>query len=142
MNHPLNEVRPFRALHYNPAVVGEVGPCLSQPYDVVSPAEQEAYYRRHRWNVIRLILNRIEPGDSETNNRYTRSRDTLADWKEKGVLTRAAQPGFFAYEQTFSVGSEERTLIGFIGLVRLAEYAEGRILPHEKVLKKPVEDRV
>ena len=33
----INDVRPFRALHYDPAVVGEVGACLSQPYDVITP---------------------------------------------------------------------------------------------------------
>ncbi len=35
-------------------VVKDIGHCLSQPYDVISAAQQEAYYRQHPYNVIRL----------------------------------------------------------------------------------------
>ena len=65
----VNDVRPFRALHYDPSAVANIGGCLSQPYDVISPQQQEAYYRQHPHNVIRLILNKAEPGDAENANR-------------------------------------------------------------------------
>jgi len=139
----INEVRPFRALHYDPAVVGEVGPCLSQPYDVISPAQQEAYYRRHPNNVIRLILNRQEPTDSDEDNCYTRARDLLAGWRAAGILHGTRRPSFWVYEQQFDIpGIGSRTIKGFIAAVRLADYAERRILPHEKVLTGPLEDRI
>jgi uncharacterized protein (DUF1015 family) len=139
----INDVRPFRALHYDPLVVGEVGPCLSQPYDVISPEQQEAYYRQHPHNVIRLILGRQEPTDDETNNRYTRARAFLRDWRAAGILHGTVRPSFWVYEQRFDIpGIERKTVKGFIGAVRLHDYAEGRILPHEKVLTGPLEDRI
>jgi uncharacterized protein (DUF1015 family) len=139
----INDVRPFRALHYDPAVVGDVGPCLSQPYDVISPVEQEAYYRQHPQNVIRLILNRQEPSDSERDNRYTRARDLLAAWRAAGVLHGTVRPSFWVYEQQFDIpGIGRKSIKGFIGAVRLADYDERRILPHEKVLTGPLEDRI
>jgi uncharacterized protein (DUF1015 family) len=139
----INDVRPFRALHYDPALVGNVGPCLSQPYDVISPAQQEAYYRQHPHNVIRLILNRHEPSDDARDNSYTRARDLLAGWRAAGVLHGTARPSFWVYEQQFDIpGIGRKAVKGFIGAVRLADYAEGRILPHEKVLTGPLEDRI
>ncbi len=139
----INDVRPFRALHYDPKVVGNVGLCLSQPYDVISPAQQDAYYGLHKNNVIRLILNKIEPGDSEKNNRYTRARDLLAQWRESGCLHPAKKPAFWVYEQEFDIPEIGRKKVkGFIGAVRLRDYEEKRILPHEKVLKGPLEDRI
>ncbi len=139
----INDVRPFRALHYDPALVGDVGPCLSQPYDVISPTQQEAYYRQHPHNVIRLILNRHEPSDDARNNSYTRARDLLAGWRAAGVLHGTARPSFWVYEQQFDIpGIGRKAVKGFIGVVRLADYAEGRILPHEKVLTGPLEDRI
>ncbi len=139
----INDVRPFRALHYDPAVVGEVGPCLSQPYDVISPAQQEAYYRQCPYNVIRLILNRQEPSDDAAGNRYTRARDLLSAWRASGVLHGTRRPSFWVYEQQFDLpGIGRKTIKGFIGAVRLHDYAEGRILPHEKVLTGPLEDRI
>ena len=139
----LNDVRPFRALHYDPSVVKDIGECLSQPYDVISPAQQDAYYRQQPHNVIRLILNKEQPGDGEAVNRYTRARDELQAWRRQGILRATARPSFWVYEQSFDLpGIGRRTVKGFIGAVRLRDYAERRILPHEKVLKGPLEDRI
>ena len=139
----INDVRPFRALHYDPKVVGNVGPCLSQPYDVISPDLQEAYYNKHPHNVIRLILNKITQGDDESHNRYTRARDLLSEWQACGALHPTKRPSFWVYEQQFDLPDIGRkTVKGFIGAVRLRDYAERKILPHEKVLKGPLEDRI
>jgi len=139
----INDVRPFRALHYDPSVVEDIGSCLSQPYDVISPAQQDAYYRQHPRNVIRLILNKEEAGDGEQANRYTRARAVLEDWSRQGILRATARPSFWVYEQSFDLpGIGRKTVKGFIGAVRLRDYEERRILPHEKVLKGPLEDRI
>jgi uncharacterized protein (DUF1015 family) len=139
----INDVRPFRALHYDPAVVKNIGDCLSQPYDVISPEQQDAYYRQHPYNVIRLILNKVEQSDGEEENRYTRARDLLDQWRQEGVLRATARPSFWVYEQEFDLpGIGRKKVKGFIGSVRLHDYAERRILPHEKVLKGPLEDRI
>jgi uncharacterized protein (DUF1015 family) len=138
-----NDVKPFKALCYNPKKIDNLGLCLSQPYDVISPSQQDAYYAQHQFNVIRLILNRIEKTDTDANNRYTRARETLGAWKKEAILVHSERPAFFAYEQSFKLpGNISKNLTGYIGLVRLADYEEGRVLPHEKVLKRPVEDRI
>jgi uncharacterized protein (DUF1015 family) len=143
MSEPGNEVKAFKALHYNPARIKDIGACLSQPYDVISPDAQEAYYRRDEHNVIRLILGKMEKTDDESHNRYTRAAEYLAAWKKEGVLIPADHPSFFVYEQSFTLpGGVAKKLIGCIGLVRLSAYGEGRVMPHELVMKKPVEDRV
>ncbi|MGA2975355.1 MAG: DUF1015 domain-containing protein [Spirochaetia bacterium] len=143
MPDSVNDVRPFRALHYDPKVVNDIGRCLSQPYDVISAQQQDAYYQQHSYNVIRLILNKIQPGDGETNNRYTRARDLLAGWRSQGILRSTARPSFWVYEQEFDLPEIGRRRVkGFIGAVRLCDYTERRILPHEKVLKGPLEDRI
>jgi uncharacterized protein (DUF1015 family) len=143
MPDSINDVRPFRALHYDPSVVKDIGGCLSQPYDVISPEQQEAYYRQNPHNVIRLILNRLEQGDNEETNRYTRARDLLSQWRREGVLRATVRPSFWVYEQEFDLpGIGRKKVKGFIGAVRLRDYAERRILPHEKVLKGPLEDRI
>ncbi len=139
----INDVRPFRALHYDPSVVPDLGLCLSQPYDVISPAQQDAYYAQHPCNVIRLILNKEERDDADSHNRYTRARTLLAQWRASGVLRATARPSFWVYEQEFDLPEIGRKKVkGFIGLVRLRDYAERRVLPHEKVLKGPLADRI
>jgi uncharacterized protein (DUF1015 family) len=143
MTEGINEVRPFRADHYNPEKIQDIGLCLTRPYDVISPSEQDEYYRRHPYNVVRLILNKIEPDDGDDNNRYTRSRDLLNAWRDEKAIVSYRRPSFWVYEQDFQVeGLPPRHLSGFIGLVRLQDYASGRILPHENIIREPLEDRI
>jgi uncharacterized protein (DUF1015 family) len=139
----VNDVRPFEAIHYNADKIEEIGRCLSQPYDIISPEQQSAYYEQHEFNVVRLILNRKRPGDNEKSNCYTRARDHLLDWKKRGILTTEARQSFWIYEQEYETPTGTRSRVkGFIGVVRLHDYKEGCIVPHEKVMKDPIEDRM
>jgi uncharacterized protein (DUF1015 family) len=143
MSHPENEVRPFRALHYDSEKIDNIGLCLAQPYDVISPEKQQAYYRQHPYNVIRLILNKEQPGDDEHENPYTRAKNHLARWETDGMIRETGRPSFWVYEQAFDIPEIGRKKVkGFIGLVRLQDYEERRILPHEKIMTRPLEDRV
>jgi len=143
MSDTVNDVRPFRALHYDPAKVRNVGLCLAQPYDVISPAQQERYYLQHEHNIIRLILNREEAGDTEGSNRYTRARELLVQWRRQGLLKQTERPSFWVYEQEFDIPEIGRRKVkGCIGLVRLQDYESRRVLPHEKVMTRPLEDRI
>ena len=138
-----NEVLPLRALRYDAGRVGSIGACLAQPYDVITPAMQEAYHAQHPYNVVRLILGRQFAADTAADNRYTRAAATLDDWQARGVLGVAARPAFWAYEQRFAlpeVGARQVT--GLIGRVRLHDYGAGAILPHEQVMAGVVKDRL
>lgn len=138
-----NDVLPFRALHYDARRIDDLGLCLAQPYDVISPEMQAGYYRQHSYNVVRLILGRQYPTDSARDNRYTRAAASLDDWVRRGVLRRTRRPAFWVYEQQFSLPQTgARRVTGFIGLVRLQDYAAGAILPHEQVMRGVVEDRL
>jgi uncharacterized protein (DUF1015 family) len=93
--------------------------------------------------VIRLILNRQEPGDDQQNNRYTRARSFLAAWRAERMLRQTERPSFWVYEQGFDIPEIGRKKVkGFVGLVRLHDYTERCILPHEKIMTRPLEDRV
>ncbi len=139
----VNDVRPFRAIHYNPDRVEEIGQCLSQPYDVITPEQQSAYYEQHEFNVVRLILNKERPEDNRQSNRYTRACDYLQDWAKRGILKTSEAPSFWVYEQDYETSLGSRSSIkGFIGIVRLRDFEEGCVIPHEKVMKGPIEDRM
>ena len=138
-----NEVLPLRALHYDPRRIERIGACLAPPYDVITPAMQEAYQAQHPYNVVRLTLGRQHAGDSDADNRYTRAAATLDDWLARGVLQAAAQPAFWVYEQHFALPrAGSRRVTGVIGRVRLHDYCAGAILPHERVMGGVVEDRL
>ena len=137
------EIRPFRALRYEPDSVGDLGAVVSPPYDVIDPAGQRALLARHPKNVVRLDLPPEEPGD-EPDARYRRAARTFAAWRSDGTFHKDPKPSLYVYEQVYRVpGTDlERTQRGFFGRLRLEPYGPGSgVLPHERTLAAPREDR-
>src|SRR2546421_5068504 len=93
------DVQAFRAFRYDLGHVGALADAVAPPYDVIDPSLQQALYDRSPYNVIRLILNKEEPGDSETNSRYTRAARHLRDWQQEKVLVQDSARALYVYHQ-------------------------------------------
>jgi uncharacterized protein (DUF1015 family) len=94
-------------------------------------------------NVVRLDLPIEEPGDAP-DDRYRRAARTLAGWRSDGSLRKDAHPAIYVYEQTYLVpGTDvERTQRGFFARLRLESFGSSDgVLPHERTLSAPKEDR-
>jgi uncharacterized protein (DUF1015 family) len=137
-------IYPFRAWRYNPSAV-RLEDAVTQPYDKISPAMQQAYYQRSPYNLVRIILGLPELFDAERGESvYTRAARDLNAWREQGVLTQEKDPCVFAYSQRFKIPGTEtvKERRGFIALGKLHEYAEQVVFRHEQTLSKPKNDRL
>jgi len=136
-------VYPFRAYRYNPEVA-PFGRVLTQPYDKISPAQQEKYYAADPHNLITVEKGRGYPNDSPQNNVYTRAAAALNAWIAQHAVVQDAAPGFYAYSQEYTVpgGAERRTRRGFIGAGHLEDYANEVVFRHEHTLSGPKADRL
>jgi uncharacterized protein (DUF1015 family) len=129
-------VSPFRALRYDPARVGDLAAVVAPPYDVISPAQQDALYDRSPYNVVRLILPR-EAARAEA------AAATLRAWMVSGVLTRDPRPALYFYSQEFSLkdGSRHRR-DGVLCRLGLEEFGTGVVRPHERTFPGPKADQL
>ena len=137
-------IYPFRAWRYSPSAV-RLEDVVTQPYDKISPATQQAYYLRSPFNLVRIILGLPEPGDAERGQSvYTRAARDLRAWREQGVLAQEKNPCIFAYAQQFKVPGTEIVKVrrGFIALGKLHDYSEQVVFRHEQTLSKPKSDRL
>jgi uncharacterized protein (DUF1015 family) len=137
-------VFPFRAWRYNPATV-RLNDVVTQPYDKITPAMQQAYYQSSPYNLVRIILGLPELFDAERGESvYTRAARDFRSWREQGVLIQEKTPCIFAYSQCFKVPESEETKErrGFIALGKLHDYADQVVFRHEQTLSKPKSDRL
>ncbi len=137
------EIRPFRALRYNSATIGDPACVVAPPYDVIGAAERERLIARHPANIVRLDLPREEAGDAP-DDRYRRAARTLAGWRSDGTLHKDPHPSIYVYEQSYTVPGTDasRTQAGFFARLRLEPPGAGStVLPHERTLAGPREDR-
>lgn len=133
------DVRPLPALRYAPGT--DLAAVVTPPYDVISPEAQAAYYARDPHNIIRLELGCEEAGDDELANKYTRAAADFADWRLNGIL-RQDPPAYYLYEQTFSAGGRDYRKLSLLARVRLEPWEAGVVLPHERTMSKPKQDRL
>lgn len=134
------QILPFRGLRYalnSGDSQRELSAVTAPPYDVISPADQQALYDRHPQNVVRLILNQKQDSDTAENSVYTRAAQFNREWQEQGVMSPDDAPCFYAYAQEWE-GIERK---GIIGLLRLEQLDTGKVLPHENTLGGPKVDR-
>jgi uncharacterized protein (DUF1015 family) len=136
------DIRAFRAFRYDPGRVGALGDVIAPPYDVIDASLQQALYDKSPYNVVRLILNKETPADTEHDNRYTRSAAVLRDWQREDVLRQDSARGLYVYHQDFEVEGRKYTRRGFLARVRLEPFGSGRIYPHEETLSGPKADRL
>ena len=136
-------VAPFRGIHYDPAKVGDISKVISPPYDVISPEEQKSLHRRHPRNIVWIDFGLPKEGDGPAENKYSRAAEHYRLWLSEGSLVQDAAPAFYYYEQEFDIpGMGNFVRKGFLGALRLSAFGEGEVLPHEKTLSKPKEDRL
>jgi uncharacterized protein (DUF1015 family) len=136
------DIRAFRAFRYDLGRVGNLSDVIAPPYDVIDPALQQALYDKSPYNVIRLELNKEEPSDNETENRYTRAARFLRDWQRDDVLVQDSARGLYVYHQDFEAEGRRYTRRGFLARVRLEPFGSGRIYAHEETLAGPKADRL
>ncbi len=135
------DIVPFNGLRYNEEQAGPLSELIAPPYDVIPPDMQEELYARNPYNVVRLILGKQYQDDSESNSRYTRSAKDFADWQTQGILKDDAEPSFYVYSQEYTFNGKTNNRIGFFARVKLEDFSEGNICPHEFTLAKAKKDR-
>lgn len=135
------EIKPFKAFRFDPGVVGDVGSCISPPYDVINPTQREQLYERSKYNIVRIIKGKTTPLDNDGNNQYTRAADYLKSWIEKGALRQDSAESIYAYVQDFEVAGNHFQRSSFIALTRLEEFGK-TVKPHEETLDGPKIDRL
>lgn len=136
------DIRAFRGFRYDMGKVGSLADVICPPYDVIDPALQQTLYAASPFNAVRLELTQEQPGDTESDNKYTRAARTLKEWAFDNVLKQDTARGLYVYEQEFTAEGRTYTRRGFLARVRLEPFGTGRIFPHEQTLSGPKADRL
>lgn len=133
------EIIGFRGVRYDAGRLGvSLADLVAPPYDVISPDEQSALYHKTRHNVVRLILGKEE-------DKYENASRLFREWLSDGSLTTDQTEAVYVYRQSFRdpvTGAACPERVGLVCLLKLEEYSEGGVLPHENTLTAAKADRL
>lgn len=136
------KIIPFPGIRFNLNVIKNLNEVIAPPYDVITEQNQKMFYEKNPYNIIRFEYGITLPGDNEENNVYTRAASDFNRWLDKNILIQEKQPSLYLYELRFYLGDKEYSRKGFFACVKLEDFKEKIILPHEQTLSKPKEDRL
>lgn len=131
------EIKAFKGLRYTEKA-GKTAEVCCPPYDIISPEQKQEYLKANENNIIRLELPKTANDDDSA---YVAAGECLNDWLSKEILKRDDKEGIYIYEMQFATNSGNYAVKGFVSLVKLHEFSEGIILPHEETLSKAKADR-
>ena len=128
------EIKAFKALRFNTDKAGLIDELVCPPYDIISEEQRKGYLAKNENNIIRLELPK---GDEP----YKTAGETLDKWLNDEILKRDEKDGIYIYEEEFSINDIHTKFKGCIVRVKLEEFSNGIVLPHEETLSKAKEDR-
>ena len=129
---------PFSGVHYDTDRVS-LDEVVAPPYDVIGERELRDLAGRSPYNAVGIEL----PQPEEGRDRYEAARRRFDEWLATGVLVVDPEPAFYAYKMGFrDENGRARQTTGVIGALELAGPGGTEVLPHERTMGKPKDDRL
>ena len=133
----MTRIKPFKAITFNQEKINDLAQVVCPPYDIISPAQQEYYHGRSKYNLIHMLLGKDIPGD----DKYRRAASYFKDWLKDKIFIQEERPGIYFYSQQYNIKGEKKVRLGFIALLGL-EDGKPTVFGHERTRLEPKEDRL
>ncbi len=135
------EISPLEGIIYNEKKAGDISQLVAPPYDVVSALERDGLIKNNPFNIFTLELPQDDPEKGE-NSRFAKAAETYNDWLNNEILVREPKQAIYPYEITFELNGHKISRKGMIAKVKVEDWADRVILPHEKTFNKVTEERL
>jgi len=135
------EIKPFKGIRYNLKKIKNLADVITQPYDQITDEMEIEYKKRSPYNFVNLVLTHYAEGHNREKE-YENARKCVEDWLKGGIFIQDREDSIYPYFQEFSLEGKNYIRKGFLCRLKLEELGKGNILPHEKTLSKPKEDRL
>jgi uncharacterized protein (DUF1015 family) len=109
---------------------------IAPPYDVIDAEKRKTLIAASPYNVVRLEL-------PEGEDRYNEAARFLHEWLADGILAQDGSPAFYVYDEQYPLPDGSKlTCRAIFAAVRLYDWADDVIMPHESTMTGPKADRL
>src|SRR5215217_1267487 len=141
------DVLPLNALHYDLDAVGSLQDVVAPPYDVIDTAMRAELLARSPYNAVAIDLPKpygeTGPQAKAQGDPYAAAGRAIEAWQQAGALVKDTEPAIWAMEQEYTgPDGSAHTRHGILARVRVEDFDRGTILPHERTLPGPKQDRL
>ena len=127
------DVRPLRGVRFDARRTGPIGSLIAPPYDVAAEPANGASFG------IRKIES-VDLGCGGDDHALAARR--YQTWLEQGALRRDAAPMIYIHRHRFDQDGTTISRTGLLARVRLTDWSERVVLPHERTTRGPRDERL
>lgn len=127
-------IKPFKALHYNSKLLSQIENLVCPAYDIIQNNEVKIYTQKHENNIIKLE----KPIGL---NCYENTANILKSWQNNSILTQDTTNSIYIYQEQFKINGTKKVITGIICLVKLENFRNKVVFPHEKTHSNAKIDR-
>src|SRR6476646_3423637 len=132
------EIQPLHAVHYDTRTAGALENLVAPPYDVIDDQMRQELVAKSPFNIVEVDL----PAPEEGEDPYAHAEHIFEAWLQQGIMVKEREPSIWVMRQQFRLGTETLNRTGLFARVRVEDYGQGRIRPHERTHPGPKEDRL
>jgi uncharacterized protein (DUF1015 family) len=127
------DVRPLRGVRFDARRTGPIGSLIAPPYDVAADPEDGALFSIRKIEGVDLGCG----GDD-----HTLAAHRYQAWLKQGALRRDAASMIYVHRHQFDQDGTMFSRTGLLARVRLTDWSEQIVLPHERTTPGPREERL
>ncbi len=127
------DLRPLRGVRFDANRSGPIGALIAPPYDVAAaPADD-----------LEFSIRKIESVDLGCGGHdHALAARRYQSWLDNGVLRRDPAPMLYVHRHRFDRDGTAVWRTGLLARVRLTDWSERVVLPHERTTRGPREERL
>ncbi|MGH2616661.1 MAG: DUF1015 family protein, partial [Thermomicrobiales bacterium] len=125
------DIQPLRGVRFNPRTSGPIGSLIAPPYDVATESGDSAEFN----------IRKIEGVDLGAGDNHAVAARRFRSWLDQGVLRADRDPMIYIHRHRFPLNGAITERTGLIARVRLTDWSERVVLPHERTTPGPREER-
>lgn len=126
------EIKPLRAVRFTEKA-GSLSELICPPYSRIRAEHKRELLTQNSRNLVQFEL--WEKPCSEAAEEFEK-------WEKEGIFKQDSLPAVYIYEDEYKIHGQKRKVRGLLCLVKLEEYENQVILPHEETLSKNRLDRL
>lgn len=133
------DIHAFRAIRYPQKDQSNL---VAPPYDILDAPDKAALLKKSDRNIVAIDLPHTPPKEAGPDSAYAAAATTLTNWLKDGTLKQDDKPAIYVYHQHFRVEHRDFIRKMFFARLRLEEFGQGHVFPHEQTFGGPKEDRL
>lgn len=126
------EIKPFIGIKYNIEKIGDISYVISPPWDLIDEKIEKKLLSLSKYNIAKLIVKENSPDEV---------KETFENWLKEKILIEDNSPCLYYLITQFEYNGNKYERVGLFSILKLEDFENRNIIPHEKIFPKYSENR-